>query len=313
MGAGANRQWVRGDVDPEESTDPADPGKEFVGIAIDAREVHPDVGLPGVDDPVHHGPADDVTWRQFRIWMHIDHEPIAIVIPQDRAGAANDLADENTCSASNVEARRMKLYELHVPHNRPSPPRHRDPIPCGDFWIGCFSVDLPGAARGKDDRVGFQQHWAGSRIDGQDATGATLSVGHDIKTKEVIERHDSIITCDRLPEHALNLLPSGSTMGMKNAGCRVAPFTTKVIGPVGMPIEGRPKGLQHRDRVGAAACNGGDDRIMTQSLSDSDGVVNVGIDGILRRHHCGHASFGVAGVGVIKRRLGDNPNVRTMP
>ena len=97
--------------------------------------------------------GDDVARREFRPLIVPEHETRAIGELQQPALAAYCFADEERFGVRMVEARRVKLDELHVGDAAAGAPAHGDAIAGRRVRIGGIEIHLSGAAGGEHGAV----------------------------------------------------------------------------------------------------------------------------------------------------------------
>ncbi|CDK40184.1 hypothetical protein BN903_94 [Halorubrum sp. AJ67] len=99
------------------------------------------------------GAGDDVAGGELAVVVRVavfEHEPLAVLVVEDSALAADALGDED---AGRRQRRRVELDELHVLHRDAGAVRHRDAVAGVGDRIGGVIEHLPHPARREDDAV----------------------------------------------------------------------------------------------------------------------------------------------------------------
>ncbi len=103
---------------------------------------------------------------------------------------------------------------------------------------------------------------------------------------------------------------TGGVGGVRHPSVRVAAFPRKVqvAGSLGVPFLGEGHALldQPVDALAALRYHQFDGVLVAQAGAGDQGIVDVGVDGVVRVQHRGNAALGVVGIAVLQRRLGQH-------
>jgi hypothetical protein len=159
-------------------------------IAVDFGKIKEHICVAKFSHPRCDGAAYDITRRQVGIRMSILHESLAVAIPQDAATSADNLANQYPRGARDVQARWMKLIELHVAYETTSSQAHGQAVAGGKNVVGSLPKELPCPACGEYDLRGLKGHDLATVEPGQEAAGCSGVVRQYVKRKRVIKASD---------------------------------------------------------------------------------------------------------------------------
>jgi hypothetical protein len=183
----------------------------------------------GIDRAGH-----DIAWSEILHRVIVLHERHARRRAQNAAFAANGFADQKRLGGRVVEARRMKLHELHVGQRCARAVRHRHPVARGDVGIACVQVHLPGAAGGQERDVSEKTlNLAALLVEHVGSQRAILAAeagavhGHQIHRAVGLEQRDLGVSAHAPQQHAFDFAPSGVAV-MQNTPVAVAALAAEV-------------------------------------------------------------------------------------
>ena len=133
--------------------------------------IEPDILAPAAPHHALYLSADNVSRRELRKRVYVEHETLKIAVEQVGALAPERLAHEEARRGIVIESRGVELDELHVGDGRPGAPRRGDPVSGRDSRVGRDWEDLARAARRKYHRRRVVNlEFAGRRIHQQTPT-----------------------------------------------------------------------------------------------------------------------------------------------
>jgi hypothetical protein len=199
---GARAYWdgIGCDVDAEGVACSADARIQRMWIAVDFGKIKKHICVAKFSHPRCDGAAYDISRRQFGIRMSVLHESLAVAIPQDAAASANNLANQYPCGARDVQARWMKLIELHVAYETASSQAHGKAVAGGKNGVGSLAKELACPACGEHDLRGFKGHDLATVEPGQEAAGCSGVVHQNVKRKRVVKASDCRFICYTLQQ-----------------------------------------------------------------------------------------------------------------
>ena len=209
---------------------------------------------------------------------------------------ADDLGDQVTRRAGDVEQRRVELNELEVADARASAEGEAHAIARRDHGVGGLAVDLPPAAGREEDLGTLEQHQVSASGAAQDADRSTVVIGQEIDAEGVREEGDVGSVGERLRERSLHLLPRRISVSVHDARVRVTAFARELQLAVGRPVELGAELNESLDGARASAHDGFDHLAIGESAADSQRVIDVGLERILLRDDRGHPALGIARV-----------------
>ena len=188
--------------------------------------------------------------------MTARHEPLAAVVDEHRAFAADGLGNQRQRGLGSVERRGMELHEFHISEPDARAVRDSKPVTRGDLRVGGVAVDLPAPTRGKHGRVGDDLEWLPRETRAQPDAPPAL---HDQRERaRALEYGDGAVRA-----HALDQRPGHLGAGL--VAVRVHDALTGMRGllrelepAVGLAVEARPNRREVADALRAFSDEHGD-------------------------------------------------------
>ena len=119
----------------------------------------------------------------------VEHEPLAVHVPQVRPLAADGLADQGPGRPGDVQDRRVELHELHVPQFGPGPPGGGHAVAGRDRRVGRLAVDHPAPA-GRQDHLPRPDERAPDARPPDDRPDAPAFVGQQVERERLAPEGD---------------------------------------------------------------------------------------------------------------------------
>ena len=263
-----------------------------------------------VDAPGHRIAGGQVAAR-----VVLRHEGFALLIDEHPALAAHRLGDEEVFRLAVEEAGRVKLDELQVGHPGPGPVGHGHAVTGGDVRVGGVQVDLAapaGAQHGHPGQAGL--HLAGDAVEHvrpQAAvpllplTATRLGFDEQVDGQVVLQHLDVRMLGDLRQQGPLDLL-AGEVGGVRYPAGGVAALHAEIELLAVLPLlKAHPELDQFTDPGRPLGGDDTDDCLVAQAVTGDQGVVHMGLDGILHRQDRRHPALGQVGRRVRLLFLGD--------
>src|SRR5579863_2940539 len=210
--------WLDAHVDPDELRDVGQLLVEHVGPEM--RQIEVQVILPtnaaALLDLAVHGARHHVARREIEQGGRVAlHESLAVLVSQHAALAPRCLAQQD---AHLVDARGMKLEELHVLERNAGPQRDRHAVAGQGVSIRGDAVELPAAARREYDRLGVKRmNLAGREAQRHNARRAP-ALHQQVEQMKLVVEVDVVLDAlliERLQDHV-----AGAVSGVARAAYR---------------------------------------------------------------------------------------------
>src|SRR4028119_2090311 len=95
--------------------------------------------------------TDDISGCKFSIWVVIKGKSPSLPIDEMGTFSPHSFADEKAGRTRFCQSSGVKLYELQVSQNCPSPASDRYSISSTNFWVSCLSKYLTPSTRCQHD------------------------------------------------------------------------------------------------------------------------------------------------------------------
>ena len=267
-----------------------------------------------------HLPCDasghDVTGREFRVGVHVKHEPVSGRIPQHSAFPAHGLGDQR--GPGHRERGRVELVELEVGHGRPGPPRGGHAVARCEGRVRGVREEHAGTAGREDHRVGINR---AQLAVGSEEHGA----GHPAVVPAQVDQHRVLLDAQagarvferpsgarthRRHQGGFDGGARGIPAGMQHSGPRVGGLETAgQPGLVSVEVHAEADQVSHPGRsLGAEHVHR--DRV-AQPGPGAQSVQRVGLDRVVWKHGRGDPTLGPAGVAVGQCSLRDEGDLMT--
>ena len=168
------------------------PGKRpRMNVGVQVREIEINVGMMRLGHLAGDRQRHVVARGKLGQRVVLGHEPVAVLVAEVGALAAQGFGQQMPRRAGHVENRRMELHEFHVAQLDPRAVGHRVAVASGDRRVGRLAVKLPAPPGRQHNGPRPDQGETPPLVPDQDAPAASL-MGQEIDGRAVLPDPDRL-------------------------------------------------------------------------------------------------------------------------